>query len=490
MPVKPLTTLLRDRRGMVSIYFTVVMTAMVLLMVAAIDLLRVGLVRSRAQAALDSAVLAVGANLAADEDVWQKDGQAYFAANMGSNAMGATIDGPVITSATNNNVTLVTITADVSVPLMITAFVDASAFKMSMRTVARQQTKANLEMVLAMDNTGSMDRDNKMTEARKAAKSMVTTMLGASGGGNNYIGLVPFTETVRLPAQTEVAAWRTSESNYNWSGCLFERQDSSGNVSVDVRPPTDQLFRGYRDSVYWEYELKNKRHNNNDEDCSDSNEKCEYVGPNYKELTSQNGCNGQARAVFLTAAADTLNTAIDNMNANGSTMVASGLMWGWRMLAPSWRGQWDAGSSLPRNTGAGINKVLVLLTDGDNEVFGYDQPYNDGKYYFFSSYGDARHVKPWDNITGKNNANADNLVWSNDASILNYCDEIRNDGITIFTIPFGPEGSISTTTEALLKGCAAHSATNERYFRVTESTDLKEKFDKILSTFSELTVIE
>ena len=74
----------------------------------------------------------------------------------------------------------------------------------------------------------------------------------------------------------------------------------------------------------------------------------------------------------MTANATTVTNAINAMTAQGNTHIDLGLAWGWRMLSPRWQGLWGGEmntNSLPLayNT-KGMNKAVVLLTDGFNTV--------------------------------------------------------------------------------------------------------------------------
>lgn len=61
--------------------------------------------------------------------------------------------------------------------------------------------------------------------------------------------------------------------------------------------------------------------------------------------------------------------------SRGGTMANLGLAWGWRVLSPEWRGLWggDTPASYPLDyNSALVDKVVVLLTDGTNEWYDWD----------------------------------------------------------------------------------------------------------------------
>ena len=58
-----------------------------------------------------------------------------------------------------------------------------------------------LELALALDVTGSMASSNKMTELKKAAKSLLTTLKGvAKKDGDIKVAIVPFAVVVNAGA--------------------------------------------------------------------------------------------------------------------------------------------------------------------------------------------------------------------------------------------------------------------------------------------------
>src|SRR5690606_23825558 len=69
---------------------------------------------------------------------------------------------------------------------------------------------------------------------------------------------------------------------------------------------------------------------------------------------------------FLSNEQDAIDDAIDNMQAEGSTIIPTGLLWAWRMLHPDWKGGWGE-PDMPRDADPEVlTKVIVLLTDGEN----------------------------------------------------------------------------------------------------------------------------
>ncbi|HEU4327990.1 MAG TPA: hypothetical protein VFS21_32940, partial [Roseiflexaceae bacterium] len=79
----------------------------------------------------------------------------------------------------------------------------------------------------------------------------------------------------------------------------------------------------------------------------------------------------------LTVQKSTVLAAINALQPEyrGGTVTNEGIAWGWRVVSPRWRGLWSgAPGNLPLAYGsANMDKVMVVLTDGDNQmlVFSY-----------------------------------------------------------------------------------------------------------------------
>ena len=65
-----------------------------------------------------------------------------------------------------------------------------------------------LELALALDNTGSMASTNKMTELKKAAKSLLTTLKSAAKkDGDIKVAIIPFSVDVNVNRPTSTPTW-------------------------------------------------------------------------------------------------------------------------------------------------------------------------------------------------------------------------------------------------------------------------------------------
>lgn len=139
-----------------------------------------------------------------------------------------------------------------------------------------------------------------------------------------------------------------------------------------------------------------------------------------------------------------ITSKINAMQANGATMINLGLAWGWRMLSPRWTGMWGGvmDSTEPKlplpYDHPGMNKVIILMTDGDN-TFGANN---------YTAYG-----KLSDGRISTSQSTAESRL---DTRTANLCTTIKNQDILIYTIALGT--GVSTASKTMLKNCATSPA--------------------------------
>src|SRR5262249_1977832 len=134
----------------------------------------------------------------------------------------------------------------------------------------------------------------------------------------------------------------------------------------------------------------------------------------------------------------------DSMVAAGDTLINEGIVWGWRMLSPNWRGLWGGemdANSLPLDYNSGYSrKVVVLMSDGWNSFI----PYN------YKAFGWL-----WDSGNGVQESTAEDTLDTNTKQI---CDNMKAAGIEIFTVGFGngngDKSDKSSVNATLLQSCA------------------------------------
>jgi len=447
--------LLRGDQGAVTVVFAICGSMMIAAMCIALDTIDGGMTHSRMQSALDVATLSAGVDLVhfstttgADLAQWQQDARAYYNANMPSGYMSLTMpDSGFVATVTGSPAAGETIQLSATGSLKLIAPVvlpgtsgDGSGSgsttlpttaPLVANNTALYLPKSTLELVMVLDNTGSMNDPaagsgngpSKMAGLQAATTSLVQNLY-AQAVSTYYVGLVPFASTVNVSGTLPPAGtWMNPSFAYNttnvgmikknkvagWGGCAVEPRDANGFLYPNAYSPSDTLkftpyyynvpaaglqIRSYTNQFCGKsttstvlgvpVTLDKDGHPNY---CSGylSNVTGTGLGIYYDQvsnsgygtstLTQNSDCIAQP-VTFLTNDQPTLIKAIGNMTAGGSTIIPEGLLWGWRMLSSSWsnsvakgNGWISTDSSFPKpETTVGLQRVMIVLTDGENQI--------------------------------------------------------------------------------------------------------------------------
>ena len=228
-----------------------------------------------------------------------------------------------------------------------------------------------LEVALALDNTGSMAQSGKMTELKKAVKTLLDTLQKAAKKPDDIkVAIVPFDTTVRLSNGNNPPSWIRfdgSPKKKDWEGCIEDRDQSNDvkDTPADVNT-SSTLF-----------------------------------------LAAACGGNGSLTKMReLTNDWTALRSTVDAMTPNGNTNVTIGLVWGWHALT----------ANLPFTGGSApapdLDKAIILLTDGDN---------TQNRWTSTASAIDARTKLACDNIKAANIKIYTVRVIAGNATLLRGC---------------------------------------------------------------------
>ncbi|MGV7241291.1 VWA domain-containing protein [Caballeronia sp. M23-90] len=175
---------------------------------------------------------------------------------------------------------------------------------------------------------------------------------------------------------------------------------------------------------------------------------------------------------FLTQDINTLNSAINQMQANGSTIIPTGLLWGWRMVSSAWSPQvsgsngWissDANLPRPEATTQGLQRVVIVLTDGENDPGTANGIMPSPSFNGLSGVGNSTLTAPTGGPTNGSMTSVSDI----NTFQLSVCNAMKNEGITIYSITFGTYGTDSASKQAqqTMQSCASpgnyyHAPTN------------------------------
>jgi hypothetical protein len=167
---------------------------------------------------------------------------------------------------------------------------------------------------------------------------------------------------------------------------------------------------------------------------------------------------------------------IDAMVASGPTVIPEGLAWGWRAISPTEPfTKVEGAGSLTATTISPYNdvrwqKIMVLMTDGDNDVSPGGYTMNGSTYVAYGRQSETLATNRYGTTS------TGSIEGALDTAMTTICTEVKAKGVKLYVAAFGT--GISTATKNLLKSCASDPDSNY-YAEATTSADLTAFFDHI-----------
>ena len=423
-----------DRRGNILPMFGLSLIPIIGLIGAGVDYSRANAVKSKLQAALDSTALAMSANAASQTSAQlQTSAQSYF------NALYQTTQSSTVTLTASYAMTStgpqVTVAGNTTVP---TKFMNISAFGFANIPVNGTSTSAwgntRLRVALALDNTGSMDDDGKITALKTATKNLLAQLkASATNNGDVYVSIIPFSRDVNVGKSNYTATWidwsdwnavNGSCSNSGWG---WGQTQSSCNGTWS--PDNHNTWNGCITDRDQDYDTKNTTPTG----TSTTSPTTLFPAEQYSDCPTAM----MAQGYNWTA----MNSLVDSMNPGGNTNTAIGLVWAWQSLtanAPLFAPAKDSNYT--------YTDVIILLTDGLN---------TQDRWSTSQTYIDNRNA-----IT---------------------CTNIKAAGIQLYTIQVNTGGDPTST---MLKNCAS----NGNFFLLTNANQIVTLFTQLGTKLSRLRV--
>jgi Flp pilus assembly protein TadG len=319
-----LRRLAADRRGTAALAFGAAFLPLLFVVGSAIDYSRASLVQADLQAATDAAALAAGRS-AIEHGRLDNKVQAEQAFYSGFQRPGVAV---TVFDVTQDSQRL-TIKVEAKVPLGFASILGQDSITLGAGAEIPLEA-TTVEVALVLDNTGSMNSANKLTELKHAATLLIDTLQNASVV-NTYalVAVVPFVTQVNVGASNPQPVWvriRDPEPDpalqgvtaATWTGCIADR-DAPYHARVDLPATEASLYPAVP--------------------CA----------------------NAVAQIMPLTRDFTAARTAITNLVAGGATNTTIGFSWGLNVLT---RGApLGAAAEMP---GKFVKKHMVFLTDGDN----------------------------------------------------------------------------------------------------------------------------
>jgi Flp pilus assembly protein TadG len=517
-----------------AVFTAIILVSLVGAIGLAVDGTRLIMVQSRMRAAVDAAALIAARdmypNTSANTAANISNATNLFWGNFERQNSKSTL-GYLQTNITQ--VTVTYLTADTIAMevdgLFPTTFMNVLGISQVPVRMVSQAVRAvtGLEVALVLDNTGSM-AGWPIQSVITSANDLVNVLYSNGSQDtfpNLWVSVVPFSAEVNIGASN--ASWLKPGSysagtymNTSWMGCVMARYDTVDpatgltNDFTDV-PPANAPFTPflYPSTLYpvAQYTVtdKGKPVSFGDNDWSPTNiteskqstiAQNTAVGPN---LGCPQTTTGTGLAVLPeTASRTVVQSVLNQMVANfrGGTFINLGLQAGWWTLSPRWRGAAGWGNtSLPLDYNTpNMKKVIVLMTDGNNQWYDYPNgapgagpaKLPDGTPTHWTSNGDTdftAYGRLLDNRMGlpaKQNTQA-NATTNIDNKMSQMCTLIKAKGIIIYTILFNHDGSVSSGTQSLFQKCASSP---QNYFLDVTDAQLQATFSIIGSQLAALRI--
>jgi Flp pilus assembly protein TadG len=312
-----------DRQGSVALMFGFAALVLIAAVGVAMDYSRAGVVQTNLQRVVDGAALLAAKTYEQSSATLTSDASATEYVRKSFNTERISDLNVKITFLSES----VRVDATAIVPTTLMNVFGFKTMPVGATSEALYNTKA--EVILVLDNTGSMSALNKLQTLKDAANNFLTKMENTTSGGDSVrIGIVPFETNVNLgsmktswwvdPAQT--AYWTANPAT---AGCIWDRDQPN---DVKDFPPNP----GVPSTLY------------------------------SPDSTRTTPCN-MAPILPLTTDFAALRASINGMAATGTTNLTIGLVWGFHLLSPSE----PVVNALPFGTKS-LTKYIVLMTDGDN----------------------------------------------------------------------------------------------------------------------------
>jgi Flp pilus assembly protein TadG len=436
----------KEEEGTVAIIFASMIVPVVILIGSAIDFSRAMNGRMTMQFALDSAVLAAGRayDQTGDTGTATEVGAEFFNAAMQNAGINATIT--TNTADGQGNVVMAAKT-EFDTSFLKLAGVDKLEIDTESQSLTSDEGGKDVELAIVFDVTGSMTDNNlnvdRMAIAKEAANDLLTTMLPDGVQNQSVrISLVPFSSKVNAgdyaaavtgvadqtnvttPTQVYVCTknffiwcvagyWTTQNvttTTYR-QDCVVERLVASGHAYDDA-PPSEAAFHA-------------------------------FTATNANSVS----CVPVAPVVPLTDNRQTLEDAINDLEASGGTAGHLGLAWGWYTISQNWAEIWPSASDPEASAPQNRLKALIIMTDGE---------FN---YHYNNSYQAV-------NEDSSGTPNAGNGSSASQASQI--CENMKDAGVEVFAV--GVELS-SNSARTMLENCVSepNNLFEEHYYDVANS---------------------
>jgi Flp pilus assembly protein TadG len=309
---------------------------------------------------------------------------------------------------------------------------------------------AKLRVALALDNTGSMSSNNKLTALKSASHNLLTQLQGAAtSDGDVYVSIVPFAKDVNGNPSNYQASWidwtdwdqnngSCNHGSYSTqSTCTSNGTCSSSSYTTQSTCTSHNRTWTWNTWTHANHSTWNGCVTDRDQNYDTMNT-APSAGSTLFPAEQYSSC--PAAAMGLSYNWTTLSNKVDAMTAGGNTNQAIGLAWGWQTLSGS---PFTVPAKDPNYT---YQDIIILLTDGLN---------TQDRWYTSQTSIDNRQAL--------------------------MCTNIKAAGVIVYSVQVNINGVDPTST--LLQNCASDST---KFFLLTSSSQIVTTFQQIGTAIAKL----
>ncbi len=402
------TRFARDEDGAMIIFGVMLFGLILAISGLSFDLMRYEAHRERLQATLDRAVLAAASlTQTLDPATVVLD---YFAKAGMSNY----IDASNINVVAGVNFRRVEATAHIHVPLhhgTFTVFTGEGSSNNTLiaeATSIAQESIGNVEISLVLDVSGSMNRYNRLTNLKAAAKGFIDTIYDASEAGAVSTSIIPYATQVN--AGEVLLSYFNRRDSHEHSHCINFQSPDFASTSISTLTELEQTVH---------FDPWTDENNTYGFDLGDPLPYPVCPGEAHREILPWSG-NRTA-----------LKNYIDALTATGNTSTDIGMKWGAALIDPSLQpvlaGMIASGDVDGNLVGRPFTyadddalKIVVVMTDGAHTSQYYmDQNRTGDSFVWRYEEGGVVHYSIWWDGTGS-------TPITNPSGSYTYCDDWNN----------------------------------------------------------------
>jgi Flp pilus assembly protein TadG len=437
-----LSRFFKDRKGSVAPMFALAVVPVLGLTGAAVDYSRANSIKVSMQSALDATSLAM-AKLAPTltQSQLQTQTTAYFSALFNKpDAKSMTVT-PTYTTTGGSQLTVV---ASGSMDTSFMKVMGYSSLNIGSSSTVKWGNN-RLRVALALDNTGSMADDGKLSALKTATKNMLDQLkAAATTNGDVYVSIIPFNTDVNLGSSNYNASWLDWDDWEDDNGhdastttCTTQKTGKSGKSKNKCTTSTTWIPDNHNT---WNGCVTDRDQNYDVSGTAPVTGNAATLFP-----TDQYGaCPVAVKGLSYDWSGMT--TLVNNMTANGTTNQTIGLVHAWMSLTGG--GPFTVPSMDPNYK---YTQTIVLMSDGLNTQ------------------------NRWD-------GNGSSVSTAVDARMALACTNAKAAGLTIYTVHVNTSGD---PTSQVLKSCASGPS---NFFTVTSSGQINTVFNQIGTQLSQLRI--